>query len=148
MKRARAVFDLVPMWAAQFLVGLVIVLVAVGVFAAVVGSVVRGPSAFFEEVGKTVSRVIPQPRADIRSDAELKAVIAAMPDGKLRVATIVDDQDRVVFTATADRRAVKAVVRPGDELRIGRDGSVEVVPTGIPGLLDQLKRELEKLFRR
>jgi len=148
MKRARAVFGLVPMWAAQLLVGLIIVLVAVGVFAAVVGSVVRGPSAFFEEVGRTVSRIIPQSRADIRSDDQLKTVIAAMPDAKLRVATIVDDQDRVVFTVTADRRAVKAVVRPGDELRIGRDGNVEVAPTGIPGLLDQLQRELEKLFRR
>jgi hypothetical protein len=145
MKRARA---LVPTWAAQLVVGLVVVLVAVGVFAAVVGSVARGPAAFFEEVGRTVSRVIPQARADIRSDGELKTVIAAMPDAKLRVATIVDDQDRVVFTVTADRRAVRAVVRPGDELRIGRDGNVEVAPTGIPGLLDQLQRELEKLFRR
>ncbi len=146
--KLRAASRLVPTWAAQLVVGLVVVLVAVGVFAAVVGSVARGPSAFFDDVGRTVSRVIPQPRADVRTDDQLKALIGAMPDGRLRVAAIVDDQDRVVFTLTADKRAVRAVVRPGDELRIARDGSVEVAPTGIPGLLDQLQRELDKIFRR
>src|SRR5216117_3257359 len=79
------------------------VLLAVGLFAAVIGSVVRGSQTFFDEVGKTVARIAPQPKADIRSDADLKAVIKALPDGRLRVASIITEQDRVVFTVTADR---------------------------------------------
>ena len=71
-----------------------------------------------------------------------------MPEGKLRVATIVEEQDRVVFTITADRSAVRAAVRPGDELRIGRDGNVEIVPTGIPGVIDSLQRAIEDLKRK
>jgi hypothetical protein len=71
-----------------------------------------------------------------------------MPEGKLRVGTIVDEQNRVVFTITADKPAVKALVRPGDELRIARDGSVEVVPTGIPGLIDSLQRAIDDLKRK
>ena len=135
------------MWALQFVIGMVAVLLAVGLFAALIGSVVRGPATFFDEVGKTVARIAPQPQADIRSDAALKAVIKAMPDGRLRVASIVADQDRVVFTVTADRAAVKAAVQAGDELRLSRTGDVEIVPTGIPGLVDRIQQAIEELRR-
>ncbi|MEP6694800.1 MAG: hypothetical protein ABJB39_09160, partial [Chloroflexota bacterium] len=115
--------------------------------AALVGSVVRGPQTFFDEVGKTVARLAPQPQADMRSDADLKAVIKALPDGRLRVASIVADQGRVVFTLTADRAAVKAAVQAGDELRLSRSGELEIAPTGIPGLVDRLQQALEDLRR-
>jgi hypothetical protein len=138
----------VPMWAFQFVIGLFVVLVAVALAAALLGPVMRGPTAFFDELGKTMSRIAPQPQADIRTDDQLKAVIKAMPEGKLRVGTIVDEQNRVVFTITADRSAVKAAVQPGDELRIARDGSVEIVPTGIPGVIDSLQRAIEDLKRK
>lgn len=139
---------LVPMWAMQFVVGAVIVLIAIGVAAALVGPVMRGPTAFFDELGKTINRMAPQPQADIRTDDQLKAVIKAMPEGKLRVGTIVEEQNRVVFTITADRSAVKAAVRPGDEVRIARDGSVEIVPTGIPGVIDSLQRAIDDLKKK
>ena len=135
----------VPMWALQFVIGIFLVLVAVGVVAALLGPVVRGPTAFFDELGRTISRIAPQPQADLRTDEQVKAVIKAMPEGKLRVGTIIEEQNRVVFTITADRAAVKAAVRPGDELRIARDGAVEVVPTGLPGLIDSLQRAIEDL---
>jgi hypothetical protein len=138
----------VPFWALQFAIGALVVLVAIAIVAALIGPVVRGPTAFFDELGKTISRVAPQPQADLRSDDQLKAVIRAMPEGKLRVATIVEEQNRVVFTITADRSAVHAAVRPGDELRIGRDGNVEIVPTGIPGVIDSLQRAIEDLKRK
>lgn len=144
MKQSR----LVPMWAMQFVLGLLVVLVAITVAVGVLGPVMRGPTAFFDEMGKTISRIAPQPQADIRTEDQLKAVIKAMPEGKLRVGTIVDDQNRVVFTITADRAVVKAAVRPGDELRIARDGSVEIVPTGIPGVIDSLQRAIDDLKRR
>jgi hypothetical protein len=135
-----------PLWALQFVIGIVVVLVAVGIFAALVGTVVRGPQTFFDEVGKTVSRIAPQPQADIRSDAELKAVIKALPDGRLRVASVAGDQNRVIFTVTADRAAVRAAAQAGDELRISRTtGEVEIVPTGIPGLVDRLQQAIEDL---
>ena len=137
-----------PAWATQFAVGLALVLVAVALFAALLGAAVRGPTAFFDELGKNVARLGPQAQPDIRDDAQLKAVIRAMPDGKLRVGSVVEDKDQVVFTITAPRAAVHALVKPGDELRIARDGSVEVVPTGIPGVLDQLQRSVEDLKRR
>ena len=143
-----AVKRVVPVWAVQFLIGIFVVLVAVALAAALLGPIVRGPTAFFDELGKTISRIAPQPQADLRSDDQLKAVIKAMPEGKLRVGTIVDDQNRVVFTITADRAVVKAAVRPGDELRIARDGSVEIVPTGIPGVIDSLQRAIEDLKRK
>ena len=135
------------MWALQFVIGMVAVLLAVGLFAALIGSVVRGPATFFDEVGKTVAKIAPQPQADIRSDAALKAAIKAMPDGRLRVASIVADQDRVVFTVTADRAAVKAAVQAGDELRLSRTGDVEIVPTGIPGLVDRIQQAIDDLRR-
>ncbi len=144
MKRAGA---FLPIWALQFVIGMFAVLLAVGLFAAVIGSVVRGPQTFFDEVGKTVARIAPQPKADIRSDADLKAVIKALPDGRLRVASIITEQDRVVFTVTADRAAVKAAVQPGDELRISRSGDVEIAPTGIPGLVDRLQQAIDDLRR-
>jgi hypothetical protein len=138
----------VPMWALQFLIGIFVVLVAVALAAALLGPIVRGPTAFFDELGKTISRIAPQPQADLRTEDQLKAVIKAMPEGKLRVASIVDDQNRVVFTITADRAVVKAAVRPGDELRIAKDGSVEIVPTGIPGVIDSLQRAIEDLKKK
>ena len=138
----------VPVWALQFVVGVFVVLFAVGLAVALLGPVMRGPTAFFDELGKTMSRIAPQPQADLRGDEQLKAVIRAMPEGKLRVGTIVDVQNRVVFTITADRGAVKAAVQPGDELRIARDGSVEIVPTGIPGVIDSLQRAMEDLKRK
>jgi hypothetical protein len=137
-----------PLWALQFVIGIFAVLLAVGLFAALIGSVVRGPQTFFDEVGKTVTRLAPQPQADIRQDAELKAVIKALPDGRLRVASIVADQDRVVFTVTADRAAVRAAAQAGDELRLNRTtGEVEIAPTGIPGLVDRLQQAIEDLRR-
>ena len=144
MKRAGA---FLPVWALQFVIGMFAVLLAVGLFVALIGSVVRGPATFFDEVGKTVARIAPQPQADIRSDAALKAVIKAMPDGRLRVASIVADQDRVVFTVTADRGSVKAAVQAGDELRLSRTGDVEIVPTGIPGLVDRIQQAIDELRR-
>jgi hypothetical protein len=114
------------MWALQFVIGMFAVLLAVGLFVAL--------------IGKTVARIAPQPQADIRSDAALKAVIKAMPDGHLRVASVVADQDRVVFTVTADRAAVRAAVQAGDDLRLSRTGDVEIVPTGIPGLVDRIQQ--------
>ena len=143
MKRAGA---FLPIWALQFVIGMFAVLLAVGLFAALIGSVVKGPQNFFDEVGKTVARVAPQPQADVRSDADLKAVIKALPDGRLRVASVVADQDRVVFTVTADRAAVRAAVQSGDELRVSRTtGEVEIAPTGIPGLVDRLQQAIEDL---
>ena len=145
VKRAGA---FLPLWALQFVLGIFAVLLAVGLFAALIGSVVRGPQTFFDEVGKTVTRLAPQPQADIRSDAELKAVIKAMPDGRLRVASVVADQDRVVFTVTADRAAVRAAAQAGDELRLSRTtGEVEIAPTGIPGLVDRLQQAIDDLRR-
>lgn len=143
MKRTGA---FLPIWALQFVIGMFAVLLAVGLFAALIGSVVKGPQNFFDEVGRTVARVAPQPQADMRSDADLKAVIKALPDGRLRVASVVADQDRVVFTVTADRAAVKAAVQSGDELRLSRTtGEVEIAPTGIPGLVDRLQQAIEDL---
>jgi len=144
VKRAGA---FLPLWALQFVIGMFAVLLAVGLFAALIGSVVRGPGTFFDEVGKTVARIAPQPKADIRSDADLKAVIRALPDGRLRVASIITEQDRVVFTVTADRAAVKAAVQPSDELRISRTGDVEIAPTGIPGLVDRIQQAIDDLRR-
>lgn len=144
MKRAA----FVPYWAWQFVAGSVVVILAVCVFAVVVGAALRVPSGFLDDVGKAISRVAPQPAPDIASEDQLKKVISALPQGKLRVATIDAEHERVVFTVTVDRSAVHAAVQPGDELRIARDGSVEIVPTGIPGLIDQLQRAMDDLKRK
>ena len=125
-----------------------LVLVAIALFAALLGAAVRGPTAFFDELGKSVARLAPQPQPDIRDDAQLRVLIKATPDGKITVGSIVEEKDEVVFTITATRAAVKAAVKPGDQLRIARDGSVEIVPTGIPGVLDQLQRNIEDLKKR
>lgn len=145
VKRARTY---VPSWALQFAVGAVLVLLAVMLVGGLAGAAMRGPTAFFDDLGRTVSRLAPQPRPDLRNDADLRAVIAAVPDGRLRVATVLAEEDRVVFTVTASRAAVHAAVQPGDELRIGRDGQVEIAPTGIPGVLDGLRRSIDDLRRR
>ncbi|HUQ42122.1 MAG TPA: hypothetical protein VM052_06455 [Candidatus Limnocylindrales bacterium] len=144
MKRA----SYVPSWAVQFVIGIVIILIAVSVFAMLVGAALRVPSSFLDEVGRTVSRVAPQPVGDITTEEQMKKVIQAMPQGKLRVATVDAEHGRVIFTISADRAAVKAAVQPGDELRVAKDGSLEIVPTGIPGLLDQLGRAMEDLRKK
>ena len=144
MKRAA----FVPFWAWQFVGGSVVVILAVSVFAVVVGAALRVPSGFLDDVGKAISRVAPQPAPDIANEDQLKKVISAEPNGRLRVATIDAEHGRVVFTVTADRAAVHAAVQPGDELRIARDGSVEIAPTGIPGLIDQLQRAMEDLKKK
>ena len=138
----------VPFWAWQFLVGVIVVLLAVAVFATLAGAALRVPSGFLDDVGKAISRVSPQLPPDVSSDDQLKKVIAATPNGRLRVATIDAEHSRVVFTVTADRSVVRAAVQPGDELRIARDGSVEIAPTGIPGLIDQLQRAMEDLRKK
>lgn len=137
-----------PAWAIQFAVGIGLVLVAIAIFAALLGAAVRGPTAFFDELGKNVARLAPQARPDIRDDGQLKTLIRAMPDGKVRVGSVVEDRDQVVITITASRASVRALVKPGDELRVGRDGNIEVVPTGVPGLLDQLQRSIDDLKKR
>jgi hypothetical protein len=144
MKRAA----FVPFWARQFVVGIVIVLLAVTVFSILLGAALRVPSSFLDDIGKTMSRVAPQPTVDVSSEEQLKKVIAAMPQGKLRVATVDAEHGRVIFTITTDRAAVHAAVQPGDELRLAKDGSVEIAPTGIPGLLDQLGKAMEDLKKK
>src|SRR5262245_3901225 len=78
MKRAA----FVPFWAWQFLGGTVVVLIAVSVFAVVVGAAIRVPSSFLDDIGKTVARIAPQPRPDVASEDQLKKVITAMPNGR------------------------------------------------------------------
>jgi len=138
----------VPAWAVQFGVGLAIVLVAVALFAALLGAAVRGPTAFFDELGRSVARLAPQPQPDLRDPVHMKKGRPGMILSALAVGSVVEETDEVVFTVTAPRAAVKALVKPGDRLRIARDGSVEIVPTGIPGLFDQLQRNVEDLKRR
>ena len=138
----------IPFWAWQFVIGAVIVLLAVTVFALLLGAALRVPSLFLDDIGKTVARLTPQAGAEITAEEQLKKVIAAMPQGKVRVATVDAEHGKVIFTLTADRAAVHAAVQPGDELRIAKDGSVEIAPTGIPGLLDQLGRAMEDLKKK
>jgi len=136
------------MWAWQFVIGAVVVVIAVTIFVLLIGAALRVPGSFLDEVGKTVSRVAPQPGADVASEEQLKKVIAAMPQGKLRVATVDAEHGRVIFTITVDRSAVKAAVQPGDELRLNKSGDVEIAPTGIPGLLEQLGKAMEDLKKQ
>ncbi len=144
MKRA----GYIPFWAWQFVIGAVVVLLAITIFALLVGAALRVPSSFLDDIGKTVARVTPQAGGEITTEEQLKKVIAAMPQGKLRVATVDAEHGKVVFTITADRAAVHAAVQPGDELRIAKDGSIEIAPTGIPGLLDQLGKAMEDLKKK
>ena len=138
----------VPVWALQFVIGIFVVLIAIAIAVGLLGPVMRGPTAFFDELGKSVARLGPQAQPDIRDDGQLKVVIRAMPDGKIQVGSIVEEKDEVVFTVTAPRSAVKAAVKPGDQLRIARDVGVEIVPTGIPGFFDELQRNVEDLKKR
>jgi hypothetical protein len=142
----RAAF--VPMWAWQFVAGIVVLLIAVTIFALLVSAAIRVPSAFLDDVGKAVARVAPQPGADVAQEDQLKKVIAAMPNGKLRVATVDAEHGRVVFTITVERPAVRAAVQPGDELRLAKDGSVEIAPTGIPAFMEQLGQAMDELKRK
>ena len=138
----------IPFWAWQFVIGAVVVLLAITIFALLVGAALRVPSSYLDDIGKTVARVTPQTPAEFTTEEQLVKVIAAMPQGKLRVATVDAEHGRVIFTLTVDRAAVHAAVQPGDELRIAKDGSVEIAPTGIPGLLDQLGRAMEDLKKK
>ena len=72
-----------------------------------------------------------------------------MPDGRLRVGSVIAEDDVVVFTVTAKRSEVRAAVAPGDQLRISRGtGEVEIAPRGIPGVIDRLGEELRELKER
>lgn len=146
--RAMKRMAFVPFWAWQFVIGAVVVLLAITIASTLIGAAMRVPSAFLDDVGKAVSRVAPQPGADVETEDQLKKVIAAMPNGKLRVATVDAEHNRVVFTITAERSAVHAAVQPGDELRLSRDGNMEIAPTGVPALMEQLGRAMEELKRK
>ncbi|TMC27431.1 MAG: hypothetical protein E6J19_07060 [Chloroflexi bacterium] len=138
----------VPFWAWQFVIGAVVVLLAITIASTLIGAAMRVPSAFLDDVGKAVSRVAPQPGADVETEDQLKKVITAMPNGKLRVATVDAEHNRVVFTITAERSAVHAAVQPGDELRLSRDGNMEIAPTGVPALMEQLGKAMEDLKKK
>jgi len=142
--RAMKRMAFVPFWAWQFVIGAVVVLLAITIASTLIGAAMRVPSAFLDDVGKAVSRVAPQPGADVETEDQLKKVIAAMPNGKLRVATVDAEHNRVVFTITAERSAVQ----PGDELRLSRDGNMEIAPTGVPALMEQLGRAMEDLKKK
>jgi len=146
--RAMKRMAFVPFWAWQFVIGAVVVLLAITIASTLIGAAMRVPSAFLDDVGKAVSRVAPQPGADVETEDQLKKVIAAMPNGRLRVATVDAEHNRVVFTITAERSAVHAAVQPGDELRLSRDGNMEIAPTGVPALMEQLGRAMEELKRK
>jgi hypothetical protein len=137
-----------PGWAWQFIVGIVVILLAVTVFSLLIGAAMRVPNAFLDDVGKAVSRIAPQPGADVEQEDQLKKVIGAMPGGRLRVATVDSEHNRVVFTITADRSAVRAAVQPGDELRVNKEGNVEIAPTGIPALMEQLGKAMDELKKK
>jgi len=146
--RAMKRMAFVPFWAWQFVIGAVVVLLAITIASTLIGAAMRVPSAFLDDVGKAVSRVAPQPGADVETEDQLKKVIAAMPSGKLRVATVDAEHNRVVFTITAERSAVHAAVQPGDELRLSRDGNMEIAPTGVPALMEQLGKAMEDLKKK
>ena len=146
---SRAMRRFVPLWAMQFTIGLVVVIVVSVVAIGALSSASRIPGEFFDAVGRTVHNVLPKEGPDLATDADVRAVIRAMPNGKLRVASVVPEDDVVVFTITAKRSAVKAAVGPGDQLRLNRDtGEVEIAPQGVPGALDQLRQQLEDLRKR
>lgn len=139
----------VPLWAVQFLFGTVLVIVVAVVALAALANATRIPGQFFDEVGKTVHGILPKEGPDLSSDAQLKTVVRAMPGGRLRVGSVIAEDDVVVFTITAKRSSVKAAVVPGDEIRINRDsGEIEIAPQGIPGVIDRLQEELRKLKER
>jgi hypothetical protein len=138
-----------PFWAAQFIVGAALVVVIAIVLITFLGNATRLPGQFFDELGRTVQRVLPREEADLRDEAQVKALVRAMPDGRLRVGSLVPDQDVVVFTVTAKRSAVTAAVVAGDELRISaQSGELEIAPQGIPDILERLGEEMRKLRER
>jgi hypothetical protein len=138
-----------PFWAAQFIVGAALVVVIAVVGITLLTNATKLPGQFFDELGRTVQRVLPQEEADLGNEAQVKALVRAMPDGRLRVGSVVPDEDVVVFTVTAKRSAVTAAVVSGDELRISRDtGELELAPQGIPDILDRLGEEMRKLRER
>lgn len=133
----------------QLALGATTVVVVAALALALASNVGSIPGAFFDELGRTVQRALPDRPPDVETQEELKGVIRAMPDGRLRVASVVAEEDIVVFTVTAKRSAVPLAVVPGDELRISRDtGAVEIAPQGIPGLLDRFAEEIRKLKER
>jgi hypothetical protein len=146
--RAMKRMAFVPFWAWQFVIGAVVVLLAITIASTLIGAAMRVPSAFLDDVGKAVSRIAPQPGSDIEKEDQLKKVIAAMPNGRLRVATVDAEHDRVVFTVTVDRSAVHAAVQPGDELRLSKDGAMEIAPTGVPALMEQLGKAMDELKKK
>ncbi len=139
----------VPLWATQFLVGAFAVLVGATLVIALVSNATRLPGQFFDEVGRTMHRILPKEGPDLTNDTQLKAVIRTMPDGRLRVGAVIPEDDVVVFTVTAKRSEVRAAVVPGDQLRISRTtGELEIAPQGVPGVIDRLGEELRKLKER
>ena len=146
--RAMKRMAFVPFWAWQVVIGAVVVLLAITIASTLIGAAMRVPSAFLDDVGRAVSRIAPQPGADVEKEDQLKKVIAAMPNARLRVATVDAEHNRVIFTVTVERSAVHAAVQPGDEVRIAKDGSMEIAPTGVPALMEQLGRAMEELKRK
>jgi len=146
--RAMKRMAFVPFWAWQLVIGAIVVLLVVILGSTLIGAAMRVPSAFLDDVGKAVSRIAPQPGADIEKEDQLKQLIASMPNGKLRVATVDAEHNRVVFTITVERSAVRAAVQPGDEIRVTRDGRMEIAPTGVPALMEQLGKAMEELKRK
>lgn len=139
----------VPIWAVQLVIGTALIAVIAFVAVSAIGGVARVPGQFLEELGRTVQRMVPKEGPDLENDAQLKTVIRAMPDGRLRVGSVIGEDDVVVFTITARRSAVQAAVVPGDELRMARDrDEIEIAPQGIPGMFDALGEELRKLKER
>src|SRR5438309_7375797 len=131
---------LLPFWAIQFAFGAAVVVIVSVVAIAAVSNVTRLPSAFFDEVGRTVRNALPKEAADLGNDDQLKVMLRAMPGGRLRVGSVIGGDDVVVFTVTAKRSAVRAAVVPGDQLRLNRDsGEIEIAPQGIPGIVHQLQ---------
>lgn len=139
----------IPVWAVQLILGTALITVLALVAINAVGGVARVPGEFLEELGRTVQRVAPKEGPDLASDEQIKTVIRSMPDGRLRVGSVIGEDDVVVFTITAKRSAVRAAVVPGDELRMARDrDEIELAPQGIPGVLDRLGEELRLLKER
>lgn len=139
----------VPFWAIQFVIGGVLIAVVSVVAITAIANATRIPGQFLDDVGRTVHGILPKEGPDVSSDAQVKAVVRAMPDGRLRVGSVIAEDDVVVFTVTARRSSVKAAVVPGDQIRINRDsGEIEIAPQGIPGVIDRLQEELRKLKER
>src|SRR5919199_4393691 len=139
----------IPLWAIQFAVGALLLVIVAVIAIAALSSATKLPTQFFDDLGRTVHNALPKEGPDLTTDEQVRAAIRAMPDGRLRVGSVVAEDDVVVFTVTAKRSAVHAAVAPGDQLRLSRDtGEVEIAPQGIPGVLDELRQRLDDLRRR